>query len=202
MTSQEIMETKSPENKISSETETHNKPNVIVCVYPEHEDIMEKMWRQNYSGDILFRTVKPEYNLKELLAELIADVEIADDFVLLQPDTVPCASVSLDELRSPVVYITATGVKKYDEKMPMVISKDTIVPLLADDKMSSEDIVRNLLKAGTRPLEVGFSFGNYVTPVRRGNPCEHIVIEALVRKKFIIASLEGFDAIRHLLLMR
>lgn len=198
-----------PENPVGNQTEGQpvfenengsEKFSVVVCAYEGHEALLEEIWRKRYSGKVRFVTVEPGYALASLIAEMIADEQVADRFVLLQPDTVPCSEISSEELLVPVVYVTAEGEKKYDEKMPLVVDKAKVVPLVADDTLSSEDIVRRLLESGPRPLEVGFSFGNYVTPVRRGNPCEHIVIEALVRKKFIVASLEGFKAISHLLL--
>ncbi len=37
-----------------------------------------------------------------------------------------------------------------------------------------------------------------MTPVYRANPCENLVIEAFVRKKFVTASPEGYKAIARL----
>lgn len=172
---------------------------VVVCVYESHRDLLQRLWQNKYQGEVKFVTVKPGYELKPLLADIIADESVADRFVLFNADTVPCSTVIKEELFCPVVYVTATGEEKYDENLPLIAEKSKLVELLAEEKNTNTDIVKALLKAGTRPNYVGFSFGNYVTPVRRGNPCEHLVIEALIRKKFIIASLDGFDAIKHLL---
>ena len=49
--------------------------------------------------------------------------------------------------------------------------------------------------AGKLLMEVSFSFGNFITPVLRANPCENVVIEAFLRKFFVAASPEGFAAI-------
>ena len=50
-----------------------------------------------------------------------------------------------------------------------------------------------------RTMEVSFGFGNFITPVLRGTPCEHVVIEAFVRKFFVSASEVGFKAIEPLI---
>ena len=53
----------------------------------------------------------------------------------------------------------------------------------------------------TRALEVGISFGNYISPVTRGTPCGNKVIEALMRKKFLSANKVGFEAITSEIIM-
>ena len=56
-------------------------------------------------------------------------------------------------------------------------------------------------KHRTRALEVGISFGNYISPVTRGTPCGNKVIEAMMRKKFLSANKVGFEAITSEIMM-
>lgn len=187
------------ENEKEETPAVSEKKTVVVCVYEGHEEELKAVWEKKFDGEFKIVSVSETCDLKEVLAELVADTEIKDDFVLVPADTVPCSPVTESELRVPVVYVSGDGEKRYDEKVPLNVSKDTAVELLADDSLDSPGVVKAILDKGTRPLEVGYTFGNYVTPVRRANPCEHIVVEALIRKKFLITSPEGFGAVKHLL---
>ena len=65
---------------------------------------------------------------------------------------------------------------------------------------NGEEFLKDYFKKNlNRPIEAGFRFGNIVTPVYRANPCEHLVIEAFVRKKFVFATPKGYAAITHLI---
>ena len=83
----------------------------------------------------------------------------------------------------------------------MAFGKSKLVELLAaSDAKDDEEFIRVYYgRYRHYPIEVGFTFGNFITPVTRANPCEHGVMEALVRKRFMSASAEGYKAISSLI---
>lgn len=176
---------------------------VMVLCWPGTEDLMEKIWRKMYAGDgLAFGTVPENSGTVAELAGIVADETVADRFVLVMPGCVPCCKVTEAELALPVVYVEKSGKRLLDNGLPMMFDKDILVDVLAQagDKADSETVLEAYNRAaGVRPVEVGMSFGNYVTPVRRAVPCENRVIEALLKKKFLLCSSEGFRAIRNIL---
>ena len=193
--------TPSLEEQINKEQEqaTEQKFNVVVCAYSGSEELINKIWSKRFNEKFKSLIVEETFTPSDVLAEIIADNSVADEFTVVWPNTVPCSDITLPELRFPVVYVTATGEKRYNEKLPCSTSKEIVVEILSQNISDEEALLQALSEKGPRPFEVGYTFGNYVTPVRRANPCENIVIEALIRKKFIIASPEGFNAIKELL---
>lgn len=176
---------------------------VTVLCWPGTEDLVEKIWKK-YSPGLLasFRTVPEGADTAAVLADMVADETVPDKFVLVMPGCVPCCKVTEAELALPVVYVEKSGKRLLDHGLPMLFDKDILVDVLAQagDKADSETVLEAYDKAaGVRPVEVGMSFGNYVTPVRRAVPCENRVIEALLKKKFLLCSSEGFSAIRNIL---
>ena len=178
------------------------KATMVLC-WPGTEELMEKIWRKMYSGDgLAFGTVPENSDTVAELAGIVADETVADRFVLVMPGCVPCCKVTEVELALPVVYVEKSGKRLLDNGLPMMFDKDILVDVLAQagDKADSETVLEAYNRAaGVRPVEVGMSFGNYVTPVRRAVPCENRVIEALLKKKFLLCSSEGFRAIRNIL---
>lgn len=175
---------------------------VTVLCWPGTEELVEKIWRK-YSPGLLasFLTVPEGADTAAVLADMVADETVPDKFVLVMPGCVPCCRINA-ELGVPVVYVEKSGKRIYDHGLPMEFDKDILVDVLAQagDKADSETVLEAYNRAaGVRPVEVGMSFGNYVTPVRRSVPCENKVIEALLRKKFLTCSPEGFRAIRNIL---
>lgn len=176
---------------------------VMVLCWPGTEDLMEKIWRKMYAGDgLAFGTIPENSGTVAELAGIVADETVADRFVLVTPGCVPCSRVTDAELNLPVIYVEKSGKRLHDHGLPMAFEKDILVDVLAQagDQADSETVLEAYNKAaGVRPVEVGMSFGNYVTPVRRAVPCENKVVEALLRKKFLTCSPEGFNAVRHIL---
>lgn len=174
---------------------------VTVLCWPGTEELVKKIWKRFSPGLLAsFRTVPEGTDTAAVLADIVADETVPDKFVLVMPGCVPCCHIDA-ELGVPVVYVEKSGKRIYDHGLPMEFDKEILVDVLAQ---TGSDDAEVLLKsygdaAGLRPVEVGMSFGNYVTPVRRAAPCENRVIEALLRKKFLLCSPEGFSAIRNIL---
>lgn len=174
---------------------------IAALAYPGTEDQLGKVWSRMTELPFKIVPYADGESLQTILAELVADVDIADDFVLVPANVLPCKPVDLDELSVPYVYTTAYGERKYDSRVPMKFSKASLVEHLAGaGGMDDEAFLHTYFDTYRHyPVEVGFSYGNFITPVLRGNPCESVVMEALVRKRFISASPEGYKAISSLI---
>lgn len=169
---------------------------VIVCAYEGTEAVVEAVWKKMYNGGFHLVTVSEEVSVDSLLVEMIADDTVAERFVLVPANIIPCSPVTKEELMLNYLYITAKGEPQYDARLPLFVEKMVAAELLADSEVPD---VLKALKTKSRPFDVSFNFGNFITPVLRANPCEHIVLEALVRKRFISANKEGFLAIEELI---
>ncbi len=174
---------------------------IAVLAYPGTEEQMSRVWGRMTELPFKIVPFADGESLQVKLAELVADGNIADDFVLVPANVLPCKPVDLDELSVPYVYTTAYGERKYDSRVPMKFSKASLVEHLAGAaEMDDEAFLHTYFDTYRHyPVEVGFSYGNFITPVLRGNPCESVVMEALVRKRFISASQEGYKAISSLI---
>ena len=68
------------------------------------------------------------------------------------------------------------------------------------DQLDDEAFVKAYVENNNgRPLEVAHGFGNFYTKVLRANPCENLVIEALIRKRFLYVGPAGWTAVEHLI---
>lgn len=171
---------------------------VVVLATEGTEDTARAVWEMALSGEPLcIMTVGRDAVLSDVLQDILADNEVADHFVLVPAGCISCASVTFEELHLPVVYVKASG-ERCPDLFPMAFDKEDLVQRFSADDFTPDNIVASTL-GDRRAIEVTFKEGNFVTPVFRGNPCEHIVMEALVRKKYIVANPEGFAAITPLL---
>ena len=186
-----------------AEPEDVVKADIIVCTYPGDEEVVEAVWRKMLrSGNLLIRTVDADEQITAMLADLVADENVADAFTLIPATIIPCATIEANELSIPFVYVNAANERDFAGRVPMTFCKNDIIQMFAEDPAGEMDDAAFLKaymgKFRTRPVEVGFRFGNFITPVLRSNPCENVVIEAFVRKKFVSANEDGFKAISSL----
>ena len=173
---------------------------IVVCAFSGTEELMETIWKKFCSVQPLILPVHPDLDIRTILELCIADSRINDSFVLVPANTFPCSAVEPEELYLPVVYVDRQNKEHYNHRLPMAFSKENLAEYLPATEDEGESLVNGyVLKYRTRPVRVGFSFGNYVTPVLRANPCENIVLEGFIRRKFIAASDEGFSAIETLI---
>ena len=135
---------------------------VVVCAFAGTEEKMQAIWDRHYRGDFKVITVAPDVSIKDIVAEIIADETVADTFALVPANTFPCSEIRYEELLMPVVYLYKTGKAVYNHSLPKAIDKAVAVELMADDSLDDETFCRRLSEASTRPVKVGFSFGNFV----------------------------------------
>lgn len=173
---------------------------VIVLAHPGTEMLVKRIWEKHLLHPVDVLTFPEEASLKELLADIIAAPEFEDKFVLIPANLVPVAPVSLEDLMVARVDVNKDQ-KRFWGRVPVFFSKDALVDFLPEnEELDDNDFVQEFLKAANvRPAEVAHSFGNFYTKVLRGNPCENVVIEALVRKRFLYANPVGWSAITGLL---
>jgi len=190
-------------------------PAVVVMCHPGTLDLMKRIWEERLQNTALI-FIELDESTEGLLNQLgraLAHKEITPTFVLAPANLIPCSEITLDDLQIPVVYVTKDGKRVYDAVIPMTFDVEKAQELIEEmaiaDTYSAKEFVRlneDFARAyaerhRTRALEVGISFGNYISPVTRGTPCGNKVIEALMRKKFLSANKVGFEAIESEIIM-
>lgn len=179
------------------------KYSVVVCAYAGTEDLVRKAWEQMSDEPfVIFSVNDGDDDVRMIATHIIAAADVEDNFVLVMPNTVPCSRISKAELMLPVVYVDKAGKEHYSHRLPMVFSKSNLVELYnspdySADEESDEQFMRDYAERFyTRPVQVSHNFGNYVTLVMRGDPCNAVVAEGIRRRKFICANAVGFNAIK------
>lgn len=190
-------------------------PAVVVMCHPGTLDLMKRIWEERLQNTqlIFIELDDPKEDLLDQLGRALVHEDITPGFVLAPANLIPCSEITLDDLMIPVVYVTKNGQKIYNAVVPMTFDVEKAQELIEEmaiaDTYSAEEFVRlneDFARAyaerhRTRALEVGISFGNYISPVTRGTPCGNKVIEALMRKKFLSANKVGFEAIESEIIM-
>lgn len=198
-----------PAEEQPAETADRPKYDIVVCAYPGTEEKMAALWKRALGpkeflivtagvaveGETPLESVAEE--LPALAEALLARDDVADGFILVCPNTFPTHALSEADVATPVVYVDAKGNRTFAHKLPAIMEKETIATLLAEKEFwNPEEFAKRAQEAlGVFPIEVGMSFGNYVTNVLRATPCENKVIEALIKKKFITCSPDGWRGI-------
>lgn len=176
---------------------------LVVAVYEGALETMKRFFTSVPDGvDVKFIQLQDnETTLLHQLALALSDESVPEEFVLVPAGTIPCGGVDMDALMLSTVYEDRAGKLHYDSGLPLFVRKvDALammekVAAINGDVAASEEFAKRYIDAcRPRPVVVSFNFGNYVTPVKRANPCEHVIIEALVRKKFLTSTPEGFRA--------
>ena len=185
-------------------------PAVVVMCHKGTLDLMRRIWEERLQNtELIFieNDSDSEMSLLEQIGRALADPRITPGFVLAPANLIPCSEITLDDLMIPVVYVNRNGQKAYNATVPMYFETAKVLALIeaiGDVKPKNAEEVaaidENFADAyakmhRTRAIEVGMSFGNFVSPVTRGTPCGNKVIEALMRKKFVSANSVGFSAI-------
>lgn len=171
---------------------------LVVLAYPDTEQALGRIWKKHCKEPALILTDNFD-NIIDALGAIVADNTVAEDFVLVQANCIPCSPVRFEELQQAFVLIDGAKREHYLHRLPISFSKAILAEILGEEE-DPETFVKSYVTAhATRPVQASLQFGNFVSPVLRGNPCEHLVIEALLRKKYIVTSREGWTAIEPLL---
>lgn len=175
---------------------------VVVCAHKGTEDLIAKAWKKMCDEPILIIPIaEGDDDARAILTTVIANSDVSDDFVFVKANTIPCSRVTMTDLSVPVVYLDRAGKEHYSHRLPMPLNKGLLVEAFgAEDYPDADETDESFLRSYaetnlSRPIQVSHYFGNYVTIVLRGNPCNAVVAEGLLRRKFLSANAVGFKAI-------
>lgn len=190
-------------------------PAVVVMCHPGTIDLMKRVWTERLTEtELIFIELDSENEtLLEQVGRALAHQDITPGFVLAPANLIPCSKITLDDLQIPVVYVAKDGKKTYGATVPMPFTVEDTQALIQElvtkedptpaelAELSEQFAATYAARHRTRALEVGLSFGNYISPVTRGTPCGNKVVEAMMRKKFLSANRVGFEAITSEIIM-
>ena len=184
---------------VVEETAGERHLSVVVLAYEGTEDRMRALWEKNYTGAFEIRTVEPNYKLLYVLAEILADPTIKEEFILVQANTFPVCSTPEEILRIPVVYINAKQETVYNHRLPMRLNKAKLAELLGEiyeeSEFEPERFLKKAVEDNGRPIQVSHHFGNYFLQVVSADPCRHKAIEGFVLRRFIGTTPTGWNGI-------
>ena len=174
---------------------------VVILAFEGSEDRMKALWEKNYQGTFKVVPVRPGYGAAELmdvLAGILADTSVEEEFVLVQANTFPVVKMTLTDLKIPFVYVNVRGDYVYDNRLPASLTKEMVAGYLEVIQEASAFVPEKFFKEAfgkTRPLEASHHFGNVMLQVLSLSPCRHKVIEGFIRKHFICAGPDGWNGI-------
>lgn len=192
-----------PAQEAEAEEEAAADPiRLIVLAYPGTESLMSRVWAKNI--DIPFRIIPYEEgdSLISILEGVIAMNDVDRVFAVAPANLVPCAPISWDELQLPRVDVLQQDNILYWGRVPVCFDKELLVDNLPEeDELDDESFVRAYVKSfySGRPEQVSHSFGNFLVKVLRGTPCESVVIEGLLHKRYLYANAVGWAAVADLI---
>lgn len=196
------------EGAVTAVAAPETRVSLVVCAYLGTEDKMRTLWQRALPDSYAFKIVPVEgdVDMRSVLTVLLADDGVAESFVCVPANTFPTSPIQPEELLLPVVYVDKRGRRQYAHRLPKSFDKKSLTELYSSSSYYDLD-EEGFLKAASalvqsRPVEVGHSFGNFVTMVLRGTPCEHEVIAGLLPtsgRKYIAASYPGWHAIEHII---
>ena len=175
---------------------------LIILAHPGTESLMSRVWAKNI--DIPFRVIPFEEgdSLISILEDVIAMNDVDRVFAVAPANLVPCAPISWDELQLPRVDVLQQDNVLFWGRVPVCFDKELLVDNLpVDEELDDESFVRAYVKSfyAGRPEQVSHSFGNYFVKVLRGTPCESVVIEGLMHKRYLYANAVGWAAVADLI---
>lgn len=180
---------------------------IVVCGTPEALPLLTKAWEQKAAPAVILpREVGPA-PFAELITGLLAEEEIPDTFVLVPANCFPTHRVNLADLMAYRIRRKLTSpvswVETSDTRLPVLLEATAVLKTLElldnDDTFTAEEFFEKyngIAHAGELPEAVGMSFGNTVAFADMQTPCMAKVAEALLRKKFICTTAEGFTPIK------
>ena len=86
--------TKAVEGKVAGNP-VSGGTNLVVCAYEGTDGQLSKVWEKMTGVKPVVITVEPDADIRDILAGIIADNNISDDFILVPANCVPCAKISI-----------------------------------------------------------------------------------------------------------
>lgn len=175
---------------------------LIILAYPGTESLMSRVWAKNIYAPFRIIPFEDGDSLISILEDVIAMNDVDRVFAVAPANLVPCAPISWDELQLPRVDVLQQDNVLYWGRVPVCFDKELLVDNLpVDEELDDESFVRAYVKSfyAGRPEQVSHSFGNYFVKVLRGTPCESVVIEGLMHKRYLYANAVGWAAVADLI---
>lgn len=176
---------------------------IVVCGTPEALPLLTKAWEQKAAPAVILPREVGSAPFSELITGLLAEEEIPDTFVLVPANCFPTHRVNLADLAAYRVRKFFDGSKALDTQLPVLLEATAVLKTLElldnDNTFTAEEFFEkynNIAHVGELAEEVGMSFGNIVAFADTPTPCMAKVAEALIRKKFICTTAEGFIPIK------
>ena len=176
---------------------------LVVLAHPGSEPLVRSVWERFCDWPSLVLSWDGSVSLKQLLEDIMADnleEHIDLRFVVIPANLVPVAPVRWSELQTPFVDVDGNR-RTFWGRVPVTFDKMVLVDWLPEhDSLTDEEFVKRYVEQnGVRPLEVSHGSGNFYTKVLRANPCENLVIEAMIRKRFLYIGPAGWPAVEGLI---
>ena len=178
---------------------------IVIAAEGEAAEILLRTWHKTAApADI--RIVAPAATLAETFESLVADDLIPAEFIFIPGICIPTAKLTLADLALYRRRMLPKGETADYTGLPMHLTKENIVDALknfqADPEQTDETLVRSynaVAHKGELPNQVAFSFGNGVGYVTRADFCPAVLIEFLLRRKFVYLVPEAFPAAKRYL---
>ncbi len=178
---------------------------IVVCGTVDTIPLLTKAWKDKASGAHVIPLENADTPFHEAMARILAEDIIPDTFILVPANCFPTRNMNIADLLAFRLRLRDNGSKEHTTGLPVLIEATAAlkaIELLETSEFTEEEFLEQyngIARAGELPDEMSMSFGNIVAYVKAPNPCRSKVIEAMVRKKFICTSAEGFSAIKDLL---
>lgn len=182
---------------------------IVVCGTAEALPLLTKAWEQKAAPAIILPREVGSAPFSELITGLLAEEEIPDIFVFVPANCFPTHHVDIADLAAYRTRRTLVGVnpekweKTSDTRLPVLLEATAVLKTLElldnDNTFTAEEFFEKyngIAHVGELAEEIGMSFGNTVAFADMPNPCMAKVAEALIRKKFICTTAEGFTPIK------
>lgn len=198
----EGVETSGTDADPEPEPEPEKEPlHLVVLAYPGTEDLVRRVWEKFYDLPVRIVTFQESDSLVSLLESVMAMEDVARVFAVIPGNLVPLAPVRWSELQTLRADDLGNGRLSLWGRVPVCFDKEALAEFLPDhDNFDGEAFVQQYFSvfAHTRPELVSHSYGNYLIKVLRANPCESVVIEGLLHKRFLYANAVGWEAVSDL----
>lgn len=180
---------------------------IVVLGSAEALPLLTRVWQQKTTDIAIIPIEVEDGAFSEVVDRLLADENIPDTFTLVPTNCFPTHRIGLADL-------VAYRVRRMKEKAgsdKWTVTSRTGLPFLFEataalqtlerlgDTYSEEeflDAYNKVAHPDELPEEIGMTFGNTVSYAILRPKCMATVAEALVRKRFICATGEGFTAIK------
>ncbi len=180
---------------------------VIVLGTAEALPLLTKIWNQKAAGAAVIPVEVGDGPFSETIDRLLADETIPDTFVLVPANCFPTHRIGVADL---IAYRVRRKRSESDIRkwivtprtgLPFLFEASAGLPALErlGDAYSEEEFLEAynaIAHPGKLPEEIGMTFGNTVSYAIRPPKCKATVAEALVHKRFICATGEGYAAIK------